>query len=667
MEIDIFQLPAALRKRWYVVAAAIVLCLGLGMAYAVLHKPTFSASADILVDQQSVSNDGSEVSLWGASPNQANQEEAILDSQIYVLRSRDILAQVVKNLELTKDASFNNIARNGTGDNAVAPTVTALQNAVSVTRSGQSFILTVSVKHGNAERAADIANAIARVYLASAQTSRNEATRRAANAFQAQAMELQDRVFKAEAELERFKAAAGLVSTGQQGLLIDQQVEGASRQLIAARGDFEQKRATYEQVRGLTLAAIEAGAIPETLQSGTMGILRQKYADAKSRETELATALGAAHPQMKAARSQVASIRQTLEQEVQRLRQSMKSAYERSQSNLKGISAQLEGLKKTSLDSSESGIRAKQMQSEVEALRALYKTFLTRAEQFGQRDMSATNNSRIISPAIAIASSSMTMKLMVLVAAGLFGTAIGSFAAVALEMFSPGSLFRGAGSNPLAPDEARRLPVIASVPLRTRPKKGLLDRLVKARAGAPVEDTENGRRMQLALSRTVETLIRTRPQDGPATILFLSADDQGNRTSIIPDIAQALHQMEKDVLFSNGEPGPAIQEHRTGDATGGLGNKLAFVHLSQSGRARPGRGAPTYANFRDRSRPADFIIIDGTGQEARNHLPELLRSAHAIVLVANDDGDRSKLEDLVEALSPWQDQMLGTIMIGEAA
>lgn len=671
MDIDIFQLPAILRKRWYVIAAAVILCVGLALAYVLLHKPVYSASADILVDQQGLKSDGGELNIWGASPN---QDQAIVDSQIYVLQSREILTAVATQLDLVNDDYFSKGAKTGISASALVATVTSLQKNVSVTRAGQSFILTVTVKHGNAEKAVLIADEIAKAYLKSVHGARSDASQRAASFFQSQAIDLQARVFKAEAELERFKAANGLVSTGQQGLLIDQQVEGVNRQLIEARGDAEQKRTVYEQVRNLTVSAIEAGAVPESLQSGPIGTLRSRYADLRSKETELATSLGASHPQMLAVRSQVASMKQALEQEVARLRQSMKSAYDRSQANLAAINGQLESLKKTSINSSEAGIRAKQLQSEADALRALYKTFLTKAEEFGQRDGVDTNNSRIISSAVPFSQTSFLMKIMVLFASGLFGVALGSGLAVLMEIVSVVKPSISAQTEPAveAPTvTALAQPVVvATMPMNAKPASSLKTRLFSGLARAKTTPADVERQTRIAVTRAVDSLVEMQAGHGPVTALFLSSDHVPASPSVVHRIAHALNQLDKVVLYSTGENMSDAADpmlFTLHPEVADVGNIIPFQKLGSLEAELNQRAAPTYANFRKRNRKADFIIVDATGNQVRDHLQALLKNANAIVLVADEGTDNEKLKALVQSLSPWQDVMLGTILIPEAA
>ena len=175
------------------------------------------------------------------------------------------------------------------------------------------------------------------------------------------------RVLKAELAVEKFKSENGLVSTGEQGLVIDQQVQGINDQLIAARGVEEQQQTIYEQAKNLTMSAIEAGAIPEVLQSTSIGLLRDRYAELLDKRTQLATNLGTNHPQLRAINSQVTNMQQAIEAELARVRQSMRVNYERAAANTKALTDRLQNLTKTSFDSSAAQIKMRQLESEADA------------------------------------------------------------------------------------------------------------------------------------------------------------------------------------------------------------------------------------------------------------------------------------------------------------
>lgn len=662
MGIDIFQLPGILLRRWLYVVVTVLACTVLAAGFVVLRKPVFVATTDILIDPQGLSASPPDPTTAVAN----NQDGATLESQIYIVQSREVLNPVVDALNLTSDR-FLNPAGVKDRELATVAVVAALQKNTAIVREGTSYVLSLTAKHRDMTMAAKIANTIADVYLKRLHEARADASTRASGAFELQARELAEKLRRAEEELEKFKEANNLLSTGpQQNLVIDQQVEGVNRQLIAARADLEQKRANYNQVKSLTIGSIESGGIPEALASTALSTMRGRYADLAAKADQLSASLGSSHPQMRAARSQVAGLHQEMEDELARIRQSMKGALERADANTAALQRRLDTLSASSLDTSEAGIKARALQSQVEALRALYKTLLTRASELGQRDTVNINNSRIISRAVPGAGSSFMMKIIIIAAGAMFGIALGSGIAVLREILARIMSKQGepaAEPAAIAAVEAvpavqppRELPVIAHIPAAPSSQRRF------ALSGRKfVENSDVERKTQIGVSRTVDMLLKHSFDDGPSTIVFISPDNDNAGGRILPDVAGALHRCDKEVLFSGGESG------RDASATEApLGDRLKFNRLSLAAPRRAKGAAPTFSNFSGQRRKADFIIIDANGEEARHHLAELLERASGILLISRE-GDEGHLGELVDSLSPWRDRMLGTIKLGTAA
>lgn len=669
MGIDIFQLPGILLKRWLYIVVTALICAGLAGAYVAVRKPVYLATTDILIDPQGLA-------ASPADPDQArtgaSQDTGILESQLFVVQAHEVLNQVVDKLKL-RDDRFLNPAALADKELALNATVGALQKNMTVEREGQSFVMTLTVKHRDMAKAAEIANTIASIYLKRVHEARSDASTRASGAFEIQAKDLAEKLRRAEEELETFKGKNNLISTGQQGLVIDQQVEGVNKQLIAARADLELKRANYNQVKGLTVGSIESGGIPEALASTSLSTMRGQFAQLAARADQLSTTLGANHPQMKAARSQVDGMRDVMEQELARIRSSMKGALERAEANSVALQRRLDTLTTSSLDTSEAGIKARALQSEVDALRALYKTFLTRASELGQRDTVNINNSRVISKAVASGGSSLVTKVIIVIAGGLFGIALGSGLAVVVEILSRMSSGRQevadeeyeeeSGEAVAAPRAAPvKLPVIAYIPtVRQKPRAFQLS----GRKSIDDDARELDLKAQIGVSRTVDTLLQLSRSGQPSTVLFLSPDNDNPGSRIVTDVAGALHRLDKEVLYSDGDGRDGTGHVSASEAP--LADLLKFTRLALENARRPRATTPTFSNFAGQKRKADFVIIDANGEEARHHLAELLEKATAILLVGDENDNGRRMEELVNSLEPWRDRMLGTVMLGRVA
>ncbi|WP_197435428.1 GumC family protein [Agrobacterium vitis] len=670
MDIDIFQIPRILRRRWYFLAFFAALFAGLALLYALSLKPVYVSSTQILLDPRGLSATSSDSRQPAAA---VQSDPASLDSQIYVVLSSAVLGEVVDRLDLTKDP-YLYAGKPGSAASpaeVMAATIGGLVRHVKVEREGQSFIMSITVEHRIAKTAADIANMIATVYLKQVDEARSDAARRASAAFQAQASELRDRVLKAERAVEEFRSANGLASTGVTGLVIDQQLAGLNQQLIAARGAEEQQQAIYQQTRNLTVAAVENGNIPEAVQSTTVGLLRDRYVQLQDRQAEASANLGSNHPQLKAINSQVASMRQAIQQELDRVRQSMKLNYDRAVANRKALETQLQSLTKTSFDSGARQITLRQLESEAEAIRTIYKAFLNRAEELSQEQTISINNSRVITEAVATAKSVTTLKVMILAAAILFGLAFGSTLAVVLELLSrkeidathqdriapqasliaPAAAPHPTKSEPPPVAPARHITLIADA---TEPKKRrsrnpfgfitafgrrLVSPLVPASNPANTSPPAAGGAWSHAVASTAGFLIECGEGYADLTVLFVAAG-RPVASAFIGDVAQKLVDRDRGVLLANGtmlDHRLAIRSHRKTNARPSLAQALQqpdledapLSHILRYERlalphnqpARPAAGAsassgrPTYSRFVEQSLQAetDFTLINACG------------------------------------------------------
>jgi uncharacterized protein involved in exopolysaccharide biosynthesis len=679
VSMDIFELPGILLRRWLYVVATAAVCLVLAGAYAVVVKTPTQVIAQILIDPQGLSAVQTELAPQVSGPA---QDAAMLESQIYLIQSAEILGEVVDKLNLTTDAF---LVRKAPADKDLARSaaIGSMQKNLFVTQQGQSFVVAVAFKHTDPAKAAEIANAIAGVYLKKIHEAKTDASERASDAFQMQAQALAHRMRKAENELEAFKAANRIVSTGQQGLVIDQQVEGVNKQLLAARADLGAKRASYDQARSLTVGSVQDGAIPEAIASASLGTMRARYADLVAQMNERSSSLGANHPQMRAIQSQVAGMRQAIEQELDRIRISLKSAVQRGEANVAALERRLNDLTGASFDAGAAAIQARELQSQVDTLRTLYKTFLARSQELGQRDLADTNNSRIISKAVGAASSSSLAKIMIVIAGGLFGVIAGCGLAILRELSSalfPRARLKHGSIEPENVQPAMRsLPAERSAHQVADPvaqgqgsaradllviahlieRSPVLGRLANAsfRARADIADV-GGRGVAIVVAQIAARISPGKPD----RVILLSPGRTRPAAGLVRQLAEGLHAEGLDVLCADGDD---MADDADDHADAPLSDILRYQHLSHA-PSLVGQ-APTFRNFVNRLRRPHAILIDGRGAVARRHQAALIDQADGILVIADLGLDEDALKRFIDDLPDGDDRLIGAVMIDRAA
>jgi succinoglycan biosynthesis transport protein ExoP len=111
--------------------------------------------------------------------------------------------------------------------------------------------------------------------------------------------------------------------------------------LIAARADLELKLVNYNQIKELSIGKIEASGIPEALSASSLSVMRARFSDLAARADQLSTTLGESHPQMQAVRSQVMGLQNEIENELSRIRQSMKGGLDRAEAKSNALAGRL--------------------------------------------------------------------------------------------------------------------------------------------------------------------------------------------------------------------------------------------------------------------------------------------------------------------------------------
>jgi succinoglycan biosynthesis transport protein ExoP len=400
------------RRRWIVVGVAAALMLNL-VAELTL-TPRYRAVSQILIGP--VDLRGVDKSVMPAS-QAADSNVTEVESETRVLISDKVLRRVVDAERLTADPVFNS----GTGSaadtvvgvlraviglkskpkpasDATIAALRQLQRDVTAKRTERTYVVDLTVETSNPEMSARLANAVVQAYFAEQSAAHTEAARRVTQSLTGRLAELQERVRHAEEEVERYKAAQGIV--GPAGRLVDeQQLTELNNQLTAAQARTAEARARYEQVRRLQGRGADPGSTVEAVQSTTIGLLRDQYAAVVQREANLTAQLGPQHPYVNEARAQVRNAQRLIAEEVGRVADATHSEYERLLANEEALTNNLNALKQRAIATGMAFVKLRELEREVDASRAVYESFLVRARETREQERLDTVNVRVLSDA----------------------------------------------------------------------------------------------------------------------------------------------------------------------------------------------------------------------------------------------------------------------------
>ncbi|CAN7731249.1 GumC family protein [Bosea sp. LjRoot9] len=527
------ELLNLLKRRRLMVAASACVTLLLALAYVVAQTPVYRATAELLVDPQALQIVGKDIVR---SDSSASIDFANVDSQSLVMTSSGVLRQMISDLDLEQDSAFapqpGFLARHfgkllmPTPQQRSAQTMDALRRAIVIQRIENSLVFRIIVSHPDATKSADIANALARAYFRQGNDGRRGAVERANESLISQIAGLRTQLNDAEAAVQAFRIKNNLVSTGETGLVVTQQLRDLYTQISQASAELARQTARRDGIANLRDNGLLSDTIPEALTSTSVVSLRTQYAQTAREAASLAQTLMPQHPRLIEIRAELAETRKLLAAELGRVRSSVQQAYRQAEANLANLQKRASELTRSQETSGVAEIRLRQLESEAEAIRAVYNASLTRARELDQQKKIETSNSRLLSEAVPPAVASKPPAIIVLAAALLFGACAGLGIAYLLELL-PLRTARLLPQSALTPKQAGEILGVASV------------------ARLPKDVAER----QAALAPTAKLLQARFGRHLPASVLIAGPLDAAVQADIAQHLAQALAEIGESVLI----------------------------------------------------------------------------------------------------------------------
>jgi len=464
---SVLDLARLLWQRKIAIASAALICACVAVAIGKSLSPKYTASAQLYVDPR-------ELQLVDRELTPRAQDISglamVVESQARLITSNNVLLQVIHDTSLDTDPEFG-----GTGSKGIfasllglfgiefRPTaeqqkldqmgaLEALNRHINVKKTDRTFIVDIDVWSYDPAKAAMLANAISKAYLAESKQSQATAARRATSDLSGRLKELQERLRNAENTLAVYKAQNNFVGT-QDTLISDQQLSASNQRLAAARALTLDAQAKYDQIEASRRAATDAGAIPEALQSPTIANLRAQFAEAKKRQAELQSELGPRHPALRQMDKQVEDLRRTVNEEVERYAQSARNDLTRARDYEASLNKALETQKRQSVQMSQASVRLRELERDVEASRDVYQSFLKRSRETEEQESLNTSSARVIGDATLPQRRTFPPAMSLIAMIGfVFGALAAAAWMIAIDRLTP-----GAGplqtKTPLAPEK----------------------------------------------------------------------------------------------------------------------------------------------------------------------------------------------------------------------
>lgn len=448
------EIPALLLSNLGAIAGASAACVLAALAFLLVAQPSYVASTQVLVDPV----DLRVVDNSLRAPNALGDTQiAEVEDDVRIMTSVAVLRRVVDALDLAADPDFAGAGGAGLSglvsgllghppaprSDSAAAALRTLAAAVTAKREERTFVVTVTAKAHDPVKAAQVADAVVSAFVQVQADSRSASTRRVAGSLDGRLDALRRRLEDAERRVVDYKAQHSIVAAVGSNVT-EQQLVAASGRVGDLKSQLADAQSRYAQAAAAERSG-DPGAVPEALQSPTIGGLRAQFTDAKRREGDLAATLGPRHPSLNEARAQERAVKGQIGAELARISATLKTNRDRVASDLAAAQRTYATLAATVASDGQLSVPLSELERAAQADRAVYESTLARSRQIAEQERIDTADVSVISPAqVPEARSWPPRPLVVLVAALVLGLALGVGGALGLELLHRRRMLRAA-------------------------------------------------------------------------------------------------------------------------------------------------------------------------------------------------------------------------------
>lgn len=376
-----------------------------GGAYAVLSKPRFTVTTDIMIDPanlQVVEGD-----LF-SQPGQVDSQLLIAGSKLRVLTSRNVLARVVEDLNLVDDPEFVDRtaplfalpslfggAASASEDDPAVTALRALSERVSTKADEKSFVASLQVSAEDTEKAIAISDGIVEAFRNELAEAEADGASRAAASLDSRLEALKADVQTAEERVEQFRRDNNLAASSDGQLVSTQTMNALNTQVVEAQAKVIAAQTNYD-----TLVAAGADANPSVGNTTSLQALRDRAGALQQTLLAQSMTLGPRHPTIVGLTAELGAVQTQIRAEVDRAVASAKTALSEAQANLDALTAETANLTSAVFTDNDLQVQLRELERDAVSKTAIYESFLSRARQITEREQIDTTNVRVISTAV---------------------------------------------------------------------------------------------------------------------------------------------------------------------------------------------------------------------------------------------------------------------------
>lgn len=588
--VDVRRLWRVVRHSWRSILGLCLVVSLLTTLWVMRIDPVYRASTTIMIESQAPKTISIEA-VYG--PPRATYDYLL--TQFDIIKNRDMAELVANELDLWNNPYFAPPKGvDGTEDKEVsglnipewlsglvlsvsdkkapvvdpeerrkAAVINGIMGPLSVEPVEYTQLVVVSFEATDRQLAADVVNALARVYIQSQMDAKLQSTREAGDWVGSRIEDLKAKLDASQQALQEFRDRENILDVAGGQTLGAQELNELTTRLGDARRARVEAENIYRELGGTANYSVEQMMnMPAVLQHPLVQNLAQAQTDAQQEVTNLARRYGPEHPKMMAANARMQSVRTELKQQVLQVATGIEKEYRVAQRNEQNLVEQLAAVKQDVASLNRKEFRLRELEQQVEADQRIYDMFFNRAKETSETIGFQVAHARVVEKASPPISPIKPDKPRIVQIAFLLSALTGIGLAI----------LRDALDNTLkTPEdvlEKLKAPLLGALPAI---------KLKKDHVGPYVgylEDVQSGFSEAV---RSIRTGLVLSGLQQPHKITVVTSTNPGEgKSTVAINLAVALAQMEKVLLIDADLRRPSIAEaFALPSGTPGLSNVLA--------------------------------------------------------------------------------------------
>jgi polysaccharide biosynthesis transport protein len=460
---DVRQYLNFVWRHWMFIASVTALVFLIAVVHLARTTPLYTATAQVLLERpERAPTDTSSHDYYGFN------DSSFIENQLVIIRSDPLLRRVVVKERLAEprptakepqDTEPPKESPTSAEDPSILHAIRSLRGALAVSRSGRAQVLSISIISTDPAKAAQLANAVANAYVVNQLDARFESAKQASGWLSDRLVELRQQLRDSEEAVTKFRNEHGLVRSGPTIALNEQQLGELNSKLIAARTDAAEKKTRVDFLADVATGKKTLDSLPDTLQSGqsgAVGALRAKLADASQRQADLLARYSSRHPAVVNVEAEKRDIERSIAAETQRMIQAVNGEYALAKARLAATEQAMREATGQGGLSYEDSVRLRELERTAAVNKSLFEDVLQKAKITDEQSTFRPRDARIIMPA-QTGGQTFPNARKVLLTALFVGLGLGVGGAFAMEMLNAGF------TTPRQVEDAVGIPVLASV------------------------------------------------------------------------------------------------------------------------------------------------------------------------------------------------------------